>query len=175
MNNIDKIKGLMESLTNEFENLQTMLVTMGSESERLKEKDIELSTKELFLSTKESKLLLQTKVNGENKKEINSLREQLEAKQLKLQQEWDKMLFEKEAWTKVKESMVKEKLRLKNLSKELETVKKELETVKKDLFDKTTVMSKKEESTQTMIQMLTAKEKVLNESQRKVDQYLGSI
>ena len=158
----------MVSLSNEFENLQTMLVVVDSEGERLKEKETELSAKELSLSAKETKLLSQTKTNEEDKKEINELRTQLEAKQLKLQQEWDRMLTEKEEWTGAKEALVKEKLRLENLAKELEIVKN-------DLFGKTTVMAKKEESIQTMTQMLTAKEKALTESQHKVDQYLGSI
>lgn len=165
---IEKIKGLIESLLNELENLQTMLVAINSDSERIKEKEIELSNREISVTERESKSISQTKTNEQTKKMLDNLQSQLEAKQGKLQDEWDRMLTEKEEWNGIKESMIKEKLRLENLGKELDRAKTEL-------FEKETIMAKKQESIQTMTQMLAAKEKALNNDQAKVNKYLNQI
>jgi len=165
---IKKIKELIEQLLNEFENFQIMLTTIESESERIKEKEAELSGRELTITSREIESITQIKTNDVKGKELNQFQLDLKAKQAKLQEEWDRMLVEKEKWIDEKESMIKERLRLENLSKE---VKK----AKDDLFEKTEIIDKKRESTQELAKMLTMKEKKLERDKAKVSKYLNQL
>ena len=165
---IKKIKELIEQLLNEFENFQIMLTAMDSEGERIKEKEVELSSRELTITSREVESITQIKTNDVKGKELNQFQLDLKAKQAKLQEEWDRMLVEKEKWIDEKESMIKERLRLENLSKE---VKK----AKDDLFEKTEIIDKKRESTQELAKMLTMKEKKLERDKAKVSKYLNQL
>jgi len=165
---IDKVQKLMEELGNEFENLKSLMITLNAQSEDNKNQTTELTIRENKVTDKEIKVLTLTKENEETKKNLTLIAGQVEAKQSKLQDEWDRMLKEKEEWTGFKESLVKERARLENLESELKKVKDEL-------FEKSSIEDKKAESVRDMAKMLKSKEEKLNQSQSKVDKYLNSL
>jgi len=165
---IDKIQKLIEELANELVNLKSLMTTVNFQSQDNTTRTKELNDKEKLLSDKEIKIVTTIKENEENKKNLTVIAGQIESKQSKLQDEWDKMLKEKEEWGGLKEGLIKERARLENFESELKKIKDAI-------TEKSSINDKQAESNRTMAQMLKAKEEKLVKDQAKVEKYLNNI
>ncbi len=125
--NYDKIKLVVEQLTNELSALQVFVQNQTVKDRESEDMANSLITKEKKIAVREAQIITDTHSLEEGKKLLEKDRKDFDFKKNKLQSEWELMVNEKEKLDSRAEDIAKDRLRLQNQEKEQAQRKEQLD------------------------------------------------
>lgn len=175
MTTFDKIKHHSEGLNNELANLSVLVGNLEIKDKEHKDFETKRILWEKQAAEREAKILTNTHANEEQKRNNEQDRLQIDAKQNKLQSEWQRMTEDREVLDRDKDEIAREKLRLKNRQDEL--AQKELQANEK--LEKSQTLDemnqKKQEALDEMNKKLALKKQITDEKARKIDAMYAEV